>query len=200
VKYKVRGSYKFLQNNLRQFIDRSNLRPCKKLRKWIIQTYCLVIPIISFDIIKDVGSWWGSSTVRLYSDVPSSNLGLVSNYLDWDFGIFRLPEANSGLLILNRSLPHPSISLALYNWWSSLYLRGLRYFTAVRMMMFFSVLAPRRLVGETYCLHLQGWRLRPWSWRQYVSPKRWHLPTSLRSAKTQRNNLIFVPLQLKQNR
>jgi hypothetical protein len=54
-------------------------------------------------------------------------------------------------------------------------------FTAMRMMMmmmFFCVLAPCRLVGrfqrfgETYCLHLQGC---------------WHLPTSLRGAKTQNN-------------
>jgi hypothetical protein len=41
-------------------------------------------------------------------------------------------------------------------------------------MLFFWDLAPYRLVGrghlfgETYCLHLQGWR-----WKQYVSPKRW---------------------------
>jgi hypothetical protein len=61
-------------------------------------------------------------------------------------------------------------------------------FTEVRMMMIFRVLLPCRLIrrcqrsGETYCLHLQGGR-----WRLYVSPKRWHLPTSLHGAKTQKN-------------
>jgi hypothetical protein len=29
--------------------------------------------------------------------------------------------------------------------------------------------------------------LQPWRWRQYVSPKRWHLPTSLHGSKTQKN-------------
>jgi hypothetical protein len=32
--------------------------------------------------------------------------------------------------------------------------------------------------------------LQPWRWRQYVPPKRWHLPTSLHGAKTQKNNII----------
>jgi hypothetical protein len=47
-------------------------------------------------------------------------------------------------------------------------------------MFFFWVLAPCRLVGkcqrfgETYCLHLQ-----PWRWRQYVSPKRCHIPVNV---------------------
>jgi hypothetical protein len=47
-------------------------------------------------------------------------------------------------------------------------------------MLFFWVAIPYRLVGgyqhfgETYCLYLQGWRLR-----HYVQPKRWYLPTSL---------------------
>jgi hypothetical protein len=30
-----------------------------------------------------------------------------------------------------------------------------------------------------------------WRWRQYVSPKRWHLPTSLHGAKTQNNNINY---------
>jgi hypothetical protein len=51
-------------------------------------------------------------------------------------------------------------------------------FTAVRMM-FFWVLAPCRLAGRCQrfgeTLHLQLWR-----WRQFVSPKRWHLPASLK--------------------
>jgi hypothetical protein len=33
--------------------------------------------------------------------------------------------------------------------------------------------------------------LQPWRWKQYVSPKRWHLPTSLRGAKTQKNNITI---------
>jgi hypothetical protein len=54
-------------------------------------------------------------------------------------------------------------------------------------------LEPCRLVGryqrfgETYCIHLQGWRSR-----QYVSPKRWHLTTSLQGAKSQKNNIIIL--------
>jgi hypothetical protein len=67
------------------------------------------------------------------------------------------------------------------------------------LMLFFWVLAPRRLIGrcqrfgETYCFHLQGWRWRqPWRLRQYISPKRWHLPTSLRGAKTQKNSVIIL--------
>jgi hypothetical protein len=70
-------------------------------------------------------------------------------------------------------------------------------------MLFFWILAPCRLAGrcqhfaETYCLHLQGWRniLSPSSglkMRQYVSPKRWHLPTSLHGAKTQKNSIIIL--------
>jgi hypothetical protein len=50
---------------------------------------------------------------------------------------------------------------------------GFEVFTAVKMIMFFWVL------------------LQPWRWGQYVSPKRWHLPTSLHGAKTQRNNIII---------
>jgi hypothetical protein len=29
-------------------------------------------------------------------------------------------------------------------------------------------------------------------WRQYVSPKRWHLPTSLHGEKTQKKNIIII--------
>jgi hypothetical protein len=63
-------------------------------------------------------------------------------------------------------------------------------------MMFFWVWAPRRFVSicqcfrETYYLHLQGGGLQPWRWRQYVSPKRWHLLMSLHSTKTQ--NIIIT--------
>jgi hypothetical protein len=38
--------------------------------------------------------------------------------------------------------------------------------------------------GEAYCLHLQGWR-------QYVSPKRWYLPTSPQGV-TSQNIYIFT--------
>jgi hypothetical protein len=38
------------------------------------------------------------------------------------------------------------------------------------------------------------WVLAPWRWRQYVSPKRWHLATSLHGAKTQKN---IIKLRLK---
>jgi hypothetical protein len=61
------------------------------------------------------------------------------------------------------------------------------------VLLFFWVLVPFRLVGtcqyfgETYYLHLQHWR-----WRQYVSLKRWHLPTSLYCAKTQKNIIILI--------
>jgi hypothetical protein len=54
--------------------------------------------------------------------------------------------------------------------------------------MLFWVVTPCRLVsryqrfGETYCLHL-----KPWRWRQYVSPKCWHLRTSLHGAKIEKN-------------
>jgi hypothetical protein len=60
-------------------------------------------------------------------------------------------------------------------------------FWAVKIIMtMFWVLAPCRLVGrfqrfgDTHSLHHT-----PIRWRQYVSPKRWHLPTSLHGAKTQ---------------
>jgi hypothetical protein len=62
------------------------------------------------------------------------------------------------------------------------------------MMLFFWVLAPCRLVGgrqsfgETYCLHLQ-----PWKCRQYVSPKRWHVPMSLQGTKTP--NIILTAVK-----
>jgi hypothetical protein len=61
------------------------------------------------------------------------------------------------------------------------------------MMMIFWVLTPCRLVarcqrfGETYCLHLQGWRLR-----QYVSPQRWHLATNIHGAKSHSNNIFIL--------
>jgi hypothetical protein len=53
------------------------------------------------------------------------------------------------------------------------------------MTLFFWVLAPCRLVGKCqrfglmFCL--------------CVSPKRWHLPTSLHGAETQKNNINFFP-------
>jgi hypothetical protein len=61
------------------------------------------------------------------------------------------------------------------------------------MMMFFWVLEPCRLVGccqhigEKYCLHL-----KPWRWRQYIPPKRWHLPTSLHGSKTHKKIIIIL--------
>jgi hypothetical protein len=36
--------------------------------------------------------------------------------------------------------------------------------------------------------------IQPWRWRQYFSPKRWHLPTSLHGAKTQKNILLLLLL------
>jgi hypothetical protein len=72
-------------------------------------------------------------------------------------------------------------------------------------MMFFWVLAPCRLAGrsrsfgETYSLHFRGWKrlgetyyfhLQGWRSRQYVSPKRWHLPESLHGTKTLEINII----------
>jgi hypothetical protein len=71
-------------------------------------------------------------------------------------------------------------------------------FTAVRMITYFSVLAPCRPVDanvsekhtisifRAQCLHLE-----PRRWRQYVSPKRRHLPTSLHGAKTQKYIIII---------
>jgi hypothetical protein len=66
------------------------------------------------------------------------------------------------------------------------------------MMMLFWVLAPCRMIGRcqhfgrTYCLHPQ-----PWRWRRYVSPKRWHLPTSLHGARTQNNyRTVILPVVL----
>jgi hypothetical protein len=35
----------------------------------------------------------------------------------------------------------------------------------------------KRDLGNTF--HLPASQLRPWRWRQYLSPKRWHLPTKL---------------------
>jgi hypothetical protein len=54
---------------------------------------------------------------------------------------------------------------------ASCHLVRFEIFTAVRMMMFFWVLVPCRLVGtcqrfgETYCLHLQGWSGDGGNWR-----------------------------------
>jgi hypothetical protein len=42
---------------------------------------------------------------------------------------------------------------------------------------------------ETYCLHLQG-GTHTWRWSQYVSPKRWYLPTSPHGVTTY-NIVIF---------
>jgi hypothetical protein len=50
------------------------------------------------------------------------------------------------------------------------------------MMIFFWILAPCRLI-----FHIQ-----PWIRKQYVSPKRWHLLTSLHGAKTQNNIIILT--------
>jgi hypothetical protein len=36
--------------------------------------------------------------------------------------------------------------------------------------------------------------LQPWRWRQYVSPKCWHLPMSLHSAQTQRTSSVHKSL------
>jgi hypothetical protein len=38
-------------------------------------------------------------------------------------------------------------------------------------------------------LHLPALPLKPWRWKHYVSPKHWHLPTSLHGTKTQ--NIIY---------
>jgi hypothetical protein len=35
-------------------------------------------------------------------------------------------------------------------------------------------------------------RLQPWRWRQYVSLKRWYLPTSPHGITSQRNNIYFL--------
>jgi hypothetical protein len=82
--------------------------------------------------------------------------------------------------------------------------------TAVRMvMLFFWVLAPYRLIGRCQpldaklesgriyiglckSLHFPASPLQPWRWKKYVSPKRWHLPTSLHGAKIQNNNIISL--------
>jgi hypothetical protein len=83
----------------------------------------------------------------------------------------------------------------------------------------FWVVTPCRLVGrhqrfgEKYCLHLQGWNggagkwrayiwleggqaLQRWRWSQYVSLKRWYLPTSLHSVTSQSNNMSFFDIWL----
>jgi hypothetical protein len=72
-------------------------------------------------------------------------------------------------------------------------------------MMFFWVLASCRLVGrcrhfgETYFLHLKAVSIsalsQPRRWRQYASPKRWHLPMSLHGAKTQNNIIILTAVK-----
>jgi hypothetical protein len=93
-------------------------------------------------------------------------------------------------------------------------------FMAMRVMMFFRVLVSCRFVGrcqrsgEMYCLHLQPCQhfgetyclrlqpcqcfgetyclhLQPWRWRQYVSPKHWHLLMSLHGVKTLKNIIII---------
>jgi hypothetical protein len=51
----------------------------------------------------------------------------------------------------------------------------------------------------------QGWRccsfgfrrLQPWRWRQYVSPKRWCLPTSLHGVRTQKHIIIIRLFSMK---
>jgi hypothetical protein len=40
-------------------------------------------------------------------------------------------------------------------------------------------------------LHFPASPLQPWRWRQYISPKHWHLPTSLHGTKIQKNNIII---------
>jgi hypothetical protein len=57
-------------------------------------------------------------------------------------------------------------------------------------MLLFWVVRPCRLAGiyqlfgETYCLHLQGWKME-----KCVSPKHWYLSTSLHGVTTQNNNI-----------
>jgi hypothetical protein len=41
-------------------------------------------------------------------------------------------------------------------------------------------------------LHFPASPLQPWRWRQKVSPKLWHLPTSLHDVRTQNNNIIII--------
>jgi hypothetical protein len=53
--------------------------------------------------------------------------------------------------------------------------------------------------GEIYCLHLQGWRWRRYS---YVSPKPWYLPTSQHAVTTQKTNIdmCYVHVSLTMDR
>jgi hypothetical protein len=55
------------------------------------------------------------------------------------------------------------------------------------MMFFFWVLAPCRLVGR--CQRSE--KLQHRIWRQFVSPTRWHVSTSLHGAKLQKNHIIL---------
>jgi hypothetical protein len=63
-------------------------------------------------------------------------------------------------------------------------------------MSVFWVVTPGTLVGgyerfgATYWIHLRGWR-----WRQYISPKRWYLPTSSHCDSTQNTNIIFTAVR-----
>jgi hypothetical protein len=41
--------------------------------------------------------------------------------------------------------------------------------------------------------------LQPWRWRQYVSPKRQYLPTSLHGVTTQNNIAIFTAVKTSNN-
>jgi hypothetical protein len=89
-------------------------------------------------------------------------------------------------------------------------------------MSVYSVVGRHQRIRETYCLHLQDWngdtgkyrnlsrafppitickfhfppsKLKPWRWRQNVSPKRWYLPTSLHGVKTRKNIVILIALR-----
>lgn len=70
-------------------------------------------------------------------------------------------------------------------------------FMAVRIVMLFQVVAPCGLagrchhIGKTYCLHLQGWRLK-----SHASPKCWRLAMSLHGAKTKESRHFMLALFL----
>jgi hypothetical protein len=68
-------------------------------------------------------------------------------------------------------------------------------------LMFFWVLMPCRAVGasisekHTVSNFMVKVSHQLWRWRPHVSPKRWHLPTSLHSVKTQKNIIILTAVR-----
>jgi hypothetical protein len=108
------------------------------------------------------------------------------------------------IIFLRRTVFH-GVSQSL--WWGKIFLfvaKVHRNTSSMRCSCFKQITSRKHLKhceiwgshgGEDDDLVLMGcdtvWTLHPWRWRQYVSPKRWYLPTSPHGVTTQNNNVTW---------